>query len=201
MKDGLFIYIEDHVTLLLYSVVFGLLSALIYDAVRMVRTFLGCGIPYSDKTASIKLPLIGSKEKRKKRRFTEKLSELFLAVFDLLYMTALSCAAMIFFYTLSDGVVRWFAIFGAGFGFFAYMKTVGAVTEKFAGIILFTFETAFSYIVYFTVTPIRYIYGRTLKKLYISVCKKISDKKQRDYILKRLPVITSEITAEINSRE
>lgn len=169
MKNSLYVYIEDHITLLFESLVIGILLAVLYDVFRMIRTFLGCGIPIKNEYREYDLPLIGPIRKSKTKKRWQ--STVLLTLFDTVYSLLFTVSLLLFFYYTSDGVFRWFALAAIIFGFVFYMKTVGRLTKKTAEIILFSVLTILRYICYFTIKPILYTVSK-IKKLTIKIYNK-----------------------------
>ncbi len=141
---------------------FGLIAAAVYDAFRILRTFLGCGLQSHRAYSSLKLPLIGERRTEKRTLGNGKISNLLLIVTDALYGTVFAISITVFFYAYADGIVRWYTLSGVAVGFFVYMKTVGVVTKNAVGAIIFALETACRYIWYFAVKPFI-----LLKKTYV----------------------------------
>ena len=153
--------IGEHITLLCYSFFVGVFLGALYDAVRLLRTFIGLGIDYADSPVISRLtpPLIG-KRKRRERRGGRAAVTAAVFVFDILYMTAATAVTVIFVYHAYSGTPRGFAILGEAVGFIIYLGTAGRMTAALASYIFFAVDTAVRYAVFFTVTPIRYVFRR-----------------------------------------
>lgn len=208
MKNSLYVYIEDHIKLILFAFLFGVMLALTYDIFRIIRTFMGCGLKISGGYRKKELALIGAMKERKKIRFAKVYSFAALFFSDLLYSLMATVSVLIFFYYLSDGIVRWFAILSMGIGFWFYMKTVGFLTGKAAETILFVFITFFRYAFYFTVKPAVFAWGKfalLLKFVYmhtiVSYTKKHlhkrSEKKIKNYTEKTLSEKLKKLSDEV----
>lgn len=163
MKNSLYVYIEDQAALICYSFLLGLLLAVMYDAVRLLRTFLGCGLSYSENWDGIELPIIGTVKERKRKKRSAWIATLTVCVFDLLYMITASLTVILFLYAMYDGIVRSFSLISMATAFVIYQKTVGILTKNAAGAILFGLRVALRYIKYFTLTPILFISKRVAK--------------------------------------
>jgi len=55
---------------------------------------------------------------------------------DLIFFLPVSVLFLLFTFAFSDGIIRWFSVFGAGLGFFLYQNTVGKIVFFFADLIL-----------------------------------------------------------------
>ncbi len=156
------ISIGEHVTLLCYSFVVGAALGALYDAVRLLRTFLGLGINYADVPFLSRLtpPLIGRRKTRETKRIGKAAACVLVFVFDILYMLAATAVTVIFVYHAYSGTPRGFALLGECIGFVLYMKTAGRLTAAVASYIFFIAETLVRYIVFFTVTPVRFIFKK-----------------------------------------
>ena len=163
--------IGEHITLLGYSFLVGILLGALYDAIRLIRTFFGLGRDYRDSPviAAIDPPLIGKRNKRERGKTTKAAVTSAVFVFDMLYMLAATAVTVIFVYHAYSGTPRGFALLGEAVGFILYMKTVGRLTARAASYIFFAVDTALRYIVFLTVTPIKFIavrLARAAKKLW-----------------------------------
>lgn len=184
-----------------------------YDAVRLLRTFLGLGINYTEspKISQITPPIIGKKKPRESKLTGRAASYAVIFVFDMLYMTAATAVTVIFVYHAHSGTPRGFALFGEIVGFYLYMKTAGKLTAAVASYIFFFIDTAVRYIVYFTVTPLLFlarlvggaavrVYNATVKRAARAAVLKRSSSRERRYINKELQNMLDAI-AEAVARE
>ena len=205
--------IGEHITLLCYSFFVGAFLGALYDAVRLLRTFLGLGIDYADSSAISRIdpPIIGKRKKREQRRTGRAAVTAVIFVFDILYMAAATAVTVIFVYHAYSGTPRGFALLGELFGFYLYMKTAGKVTSAAASYIFFFSDTAVRYIVYFTVTPLMIIlkcvsklavkvYRVTVERAVRSVIMKKSSARERRYIDRELHKIFAD-AADAVARE
>lgn len=185
MKTDLRVFAETEIRLIVYAFFFGIAAAAVYDAFRILRTFLGCGLAAEKKYTQCELPLIGCQKPRRETRLGRRMSVILLNSVDLIYMLILAVAITVFYYSFADGIVRWYTLLGAVAGFYIYMKTVGAATKKAVGAILFILTTACRYIWYFGIKPfilLRKIYKKTFGRAYASLLMKRSDALTRKYI-------------------
>ncbi len=167
MGNSLFIELLFGAKIALYSLIFGAAAALTYDATRIFRTALGCGLNVTG--FECELPLIGRRERKNRAGAAstagKALKIALITAVDLLYMTVFTLAAVIFVYHFLYGIVRWYAA-GAALGFVLYMRTVGHLTAKAAGAIIFIVGAAKRYAVYFSLLPLKVV-GRMLRGAYI----------------------------------
>ena len=191
--------ISEHVTLLCYAFVIGAVLGALYDIFRLARTFLGLGIDYADSPllSRITPPLIGKRKKREAKRAGKVFTYAVIFVFDIVYMICATAVTVIFVYHAYSGTPRGFALAGEVIGFGIYMKTAGRLTAAAASYIFFGAETIIRYIVFFTVTPVRFIVGRisvlfaklyraTLKRAVTAVIRKRASARLDRYINKDL---------------
>lgn len=191
--------IGEHLTLLCYSFFIGVFLGVLYDAVRLIRTFFGLGIDYNDSPLIRRLtpPIIGKRKKRAGRATGRAAAAAAVFVFDIIYMIAATAVTVVFVYHASSGTPRGFALFGEAIGFILYLKTVGRLTASVASYIFFAVDTVIRYFVYFTVTPIKiaakYIrifacraFGATVWRAVRAVIVRYSLSREERYIDKRL---------------
>ncbi len=212
MKNDLYVYIEEQAALICYSFLLGILLALIYDAVRLLRTFLGCGLHYSENWNGIKLPIIGAVNERLRRKKSEWMATLTVFAFDILYMITASLTVILFLYAMYDGIVRSFSLISMTAAFVIYLITIGKITKKAAGAILFVLRVAIRYIKYFTLTPIVFIskrlakaichlYKITVGKTVSEIIKTRSSKLLDRYIIEASEQMKKEIDLAIERKE
>ncbi len=202
--------IGEHLTLLGYSLLVGVLLGVLYDAVRLLRTFFGLGIDYADSPFISRLspPLIGKRAKRERRGTKKAAVTAAVFVFDILYMTTATAVTVIFVYHASSGTPRGFSLLGEAAGFALYMKTVGRLTAKASSYIFFAADTAVRYALFFTVTPVKFIAMRSYalaKKLWCATGKRallcaasrLSSARVEKYIKNRLEKTLSSVAESI----
>lgn len=200
MKSDLRVFAETEARLIVYAFLFGLAAGAVYDLFRIMRTFLGIGLAAEKKYTECDLPLIGRQRKKEGVR-QGKLAKTLLFAADLGYMLIFAASVTVFYYSFSDGIVRWYTLLGVGTGFYTYMKTVGAVTKKAVGAILFTLTAACRYIWYFGVKPfilLKNIYLKTVGRAYTALLVKRSDALTEKYIEVTLKKKLDEIGSILN---
>jgi len=103
---------------------------------------------------------------------------LLVAAEDLLFWIPVTFSYLLFSFAMSDGVIRWFSVFGSICGFLLYLKTVGRVISFFTDAILRALRAI-----------LFWIYGKTLRPLGI-VFKKITN--SLSSVIKRTVIIGME---------
>ncbi len=207
MKSDLYVFAADEIKLVVYAFLFGIAAAAVYDIFRMIRTFLGCGLKSEKRFTECELPLIG-KQKQRKNKLGKHISDAILILLDLLYMLVFAVAITLFYYSYNDGIVRWYTLLGIAIGFFTYMKTVGVLTRKTVGTILFVFVTLCRYIWYFGIKPfilLKKIYTKTLGMAYGKLlCKRsavLTEKYMNVALTKKLDEISSAVRSDNAEKE
>lgn len=207
MKNDLRVFAAHEIKLVFYAFLFGIAAAAVYDVFRMIRTFFGCGLKSEKHFTEYALPLIG-KQKQHKNKLGKHISDAALILFDLLYMLAFAVSVTLFYYSYNDGIVRWYTLLGIGIGFFTYMKTVGVVTRKTVGAILFALVTLCRYAWYFGIKPfilLKKIYAKTLGRAYGRLlCRRsaaLTEKYIDEALTKKLDEISSVARADNAEKE
>ncbi len=204
--------IGGHIALLCYSFFVGLALGALYDAVRLLRTFFGLGIDFtvSPLLERVTPPIIGKRKKKERRAGRAAAATAAIFLFDILYMTAATAVTVIFIYHASSGTPRGFALLGEAVGFILYMKTAGKLTAAAASLIFFAVDTVLRYIVYFTLTPLRFVsralmralravYRATVLRAALAAAGKISSAREAQIINKRLKKTLGEIALSVGS--
>ncbi len=196
MGDDLYVYFGTQVKEIVYSFAFGLFLSLVYDTLRLLRTFLGCGLRFEPLERSFMLPLVGSMRSASKEKAPRTLlktaSDAAVFVFDIIYAVFAVTAILLFLYAVSDGIVRSYTVLAMAAAFILYMKTVALLTGGAAGAIIFIVRIIFTYTVFFTVRPIVFllkktialtavIYSVTVGRCIENRLEKLSVKKQNQY--------------------
>lgn len=196
MGDDLYVYFGTQVKEIVYSFAFGLVLSMMYDILRLLRTFLGCGLYFKPLERSVKLPLIGSLKSLPKeeapRTLLKTANETAVFVFDIIYAVFAITATLLFLYAVSDGIVRSYSVLAMAAAFVLYMKTVAVLTGNTAGAIIVIVRIIFAYTVFFTVRPIVFLFKKTIAltaviySVTVGRCiekrlEKLSVKKQNEY--------------------
>lgn len=186
MKSDLRVFAETELKLIFYAFLFGLAAAAVYDAFRILRTFFGCGLPWEKRYAETELPLIGRPKKRpEESKNAKRFAALILTASDFLYMLVFAAAITVFCYNFADGIVRWYTLLGAAAGFYTYMRTVGSLTKKAVGAILFVLTSVCRYIWYFGIKPfilLKKLYLKTIGRAYAAFLRKRGEALTEKYI-------------------
>lgn len=144
----------------LYALGLGACFGALYDVFRIGRVFLGIGVRDggNDRFDSLKLPLIGSRNDRRKNRRRHVIGDIVetAAVFtaDILYFAIATPAVAVFLYHANYGEPRLYLALCAALGFSAYYFTLGKLVMLASRTIVFIIRSALAYLVYFTVRPI-----------------------------------------------
>ncbi len=176
MKTDLHLYAERELLLIVYAILFGIAAGAVYDLFRIGRTFLGCGLKPDKRYSERELPLIG-RQKQSESKIGKGVSVVMLTLLDIVYMIVFAISITLFYYSVNDGIVRWYTLLGVGAGFYAYMKTLGVITKKTVGIILFVIACIGRYIWYFGIKPFRLlkkIYLKTIGAVYLKILRRRS---------------------------
>lgn len=149
--------------MVLYAAGVGAILGMIYDVFRILRI--------ATRPKENRLP----KPAGKRCRLLPAGNCLYAAsVFfeDILFSLIAGIVVSIFIFNINDGQIRWFALAGAGIGFFIYYQTVGRVVIAVADVILRILRRIVAALFTITVRPIGFLLGclgRTVIWLYMTV--------------------------------
>ena len=107
---------------LLYAAGVGAFLGIVYDIFRIVRI---ATTPTGEASAKGKMIRVGT-----------WLSDFLIFGEDILFSLIASVTVTVFLFNINDGKVRWFALVGAGIGFFLYYFTIGKIVFACAQTIL-----------------------------------------------------------------
>lgn len=167
---------EALASLYFYALLLGVFLGAVYDLLRITRVFLG--VHYSHRTAKrlqqLQLPLLKPKGKKRESR------ALGVVVFleDFLFCLFAGILLILLFYELNNGKIRYLAFLCAGAGFLLYRGTLGRLVMLFSEMIAFVLETAFRYMLFFFLFPLRYLIGK-LKKAIAAMRFSVAKKRQK----------------------
>ncbi len=196
MGDDLYVNFGSQVRVIVYSFIFGLFLSAVYDGLRLLRTFLGCGVRFKPGDGRIALPLIGQLgavgSKVRKRSLLKAANDITVFIFDIVYAVFAVVATLLFLYTANDGIVRSYSVLAIAAAFVLYMKTAAVLTGKTAGAIIFAFRVIFAYVLFFTVKPVAFIirkaaaaavlvYSVTAGRFILKWLTARENKKQKEY--------------------
>lgn len=167
------VYIKVQLLTTLYSSLFGVILGIIYDCFKIIRRFL-C-FQTSNKVVSIyekiRFPLISFKLSNETIKTKHKI---IYFIFDVLYFLFITPISLIFTYAVSDGIVRWYIILGATFGFAIYNLSVSKIILFVYEFIFCFFRIVLSYMSFFIKLP--------LNKIKICIFKILSKYKKKTSI-------------------
>lgn len=151
------ISVAEQLFALLYSVAVGALLGLMWDLVRLGRSFLG--LRNSSGILSLegkRLPLIGEMGRKTVRR-SGALADVFVFVVDLIYFVVASIVFCVFVFHANYGNGRWFLVAGCAVGFILWFFTLGRVVMALSDLFGFIIACLGAYIRFFLTLPIRLI--------------------------------------------
>ncbi len=182
------------------SLLFGIFLGILYDVVRILRMMFGVEyrqIKMQEKPKVV-LPYIQSFFDKIKHAPKEKSVKIFLCASDILYFLLAGGCYAVFLFAENEGIFRLFSLFALFFGFLAYYFTLGKVVMQLSKVILFAFQVAVAYLVFFFFLPIRYLYrgvvfiGRkTVLKIGLHFYKKYVTMKWKQYHQSYLKTLSS----------
>ena len=148
------------VLLAVYSLCFGVVLGVIYDIMRVQRVLLGAeyrGNKSKVDYRNIKLPIIKKKAYSEKfDRFFKSFLNIYIAVGDVLFVTACGAAVVLVAYAYNSGRVRVIIYLGLLFGFLAYYFTVGKIVMRLSQLIAFVVRSILVYCYEIISAPIRF---------------------------------------------
>ncbi len=157
------ISIENQLLTILNSVFLGLFCGVIYQFFKalelpLVRSYSSNFVlKNKDKTfGSIINPLCKEEKKNILKKFLQ-------ALLDVLYFITLTPLFAIFFYEMSNGIIRWYVFAFSLVGFIVFEKTIGKIIRKALEYIGFYLEILFSFILYKTQKALKRIFKRKPK--------------------------------------
>ncbi len=169
------ISIENQLLTILNSLFLGVMSGVIYQIfVIFELPFVRCysndfiAKKQAEDFVNIKNPL-----KNSKKNVVFKM--IMQAFFDFFYFLVLTPIYAIFFYKMSNGVVRWYVFFFSIVGFLIFQKTIGKILKNILQHIGFYFEVLFLYLIF--------IMKKTFKRFIKIKPKKKEIKRQNEKVL------------------
>ncbi|MBQ4510579.1 MAG: spore cortex biosynthesis protein YabQ [Clostridia bacterium] len=169
----------------LFSIIIGMYICSIYDCFKIIRNFINGEISHKLKNnvLKLKLPLINLKFKEKSlNRFQKAI----YIVFDLLFFICITPIMLIFVHDFSNGIVRWYIIIGATFGFVLHYFTISRFIVVIYECIAIFIKILISYLFFFIKLPISKLIIISKNKIIAYKMKKkakvkgIKEKKQVD---------------------
>lgn len=179
----------DQYILIIKFFIFGLISGVFYDIVRLSRVVLGIkhysGIPANAFckriTVNFKLP-----EFIKKRNRLLENSAVFIG--DLLYSLTVGLAFIVYLYYTNNCIFRWYILLSSALGFTAYYFTLGKLVMLVSEWIVGILKMTVIYIMAIILIPVRFVAKYTWAfAVYlwnVSIMKILSKLKRRRAIKK-----------------
>lgn len=149
------------VALLWNSMALGVLLGLVYDILRIRRIAFAPTASFGRAQAPIPLTAWDGKPQRRSVAGT-----LLLFVEDLLFAFFAAILFLLLFYSLQDGVVRWFAFAGAGLAFCLYRLTIGRLLMRLSDRIVWAVRTVLLWLWRRLVRPLLWVLLAPLRLLY-----------------------------------
>ena len=110
-----------------------------------------------------------------------------VALEDALFFLCVIVAILFFQFIFSDGVVRWFSLFGITAGFLLYLNTVGRILKRFSTLIIHTIKRILKFIYRLTLFPLIKVFKKITVCLFTQIKKLaiMEKEKRRKRSLKR----------------
>ena len=142
------ISIESQLLAIFNSFFLGILLGVIYQFFKafelpLIRNCYGDFDPKNK--AKLRKNTINHSKKGENKKILKKSLQVLL---DFLYFVAISPIYAIFFYEMSDGVVRWYVFAFSLAGFIVFQKTIGKIIGKAMDFIEFHLENLFAFFFY-----------------------------------------------------
>lgn len=128
------------------AALFGILLGVSYDAVRVLRIFLGLPAQRALPARLLALRFRYIRMDRAGERVGNRAHAAVLFVTDLLFAAGAGIAFTIFLYAYHDGAFRLFLLLSAALGFAAYLLTLGRLVYRVAGVIAFFLRVFLAYL-------------------------------------------------------
>lgn len=179
------ISIGSQLLIAVYSLLYGAVLGMVYDAFRIGRIFFGINYVnrFTGHIKGIKLPLIRNPMLNDATGKSQRYKNTVVFIGDILYFALITPPSMVFVYAFNNGNVRWYIFFGIIAGFAAYYFTVGKLVISVSEYIAFSVKVFFSYAAYFTVRPIKKAANFLFSKIRKAAC----------YIKSKMPKISIKI--------
>lgn len=171
--------ILDQLYVFCMSLIIGVALGALYDIVRMWRAFLGIRYvnKFTEKLKLLRLPLIKNPLLKEKKQ-NDRAQGILLFITDIIYFLIVTLIMIIFVYSVSGGVVRWFIFVGAMMGLLIYYFTIGKIVISVSEYIVFFVRIVWAYVVYFVTYPFLPIINK-IKRIFRRLKTKITEKIKR----------------------
>ena len=145
------------------ALILGVAFGALYDVFRVLKCLL-CVAKYGDKHRFAKI-------------YSKGVSDVFpgapggavsyvvTALFDVLYLSVVTVAFVLFLYAFNYGIFRWFILLSCFAGFFAYHFSAGRLLIKSVDAVSDLLRLVFNLLLYVLALPIKYLYF-AFRKIY-----------------------------------
>lgn len=175
------VYISKQLLCLLYSVILGAFSGLIYDFLKLIRA-----------VANNKITITKLKNKLydKKHLFINQIPiptessrahKIKMFFWDLLFFIILIPITAIFTYATSDGIARWYIFFGMSVGFILYYVLISRLTKYIYEPIIYLLILLKQYLK----LPFKVVFSKIQKRLSASKIKRRVKRKNKQNIKRK----------------
>jgi hypothetical protein len=175
-----FIVVSEQLTYILYSFIFGFVASFVYFGIKILRMTVGLG---PSKTSEVRLFRFVDRIKIPSVHCTNTaLQIIFIHLLDVVYLIICSISFCIFTFYFNHGRIRWYLLFAALIGFWAFYYSVGKlilfiskylvyIIKSFTKVILYGIIKIISFILrpaklFLSVVKLRLIHYRESKRLY-----------------------------------
>ena len=139
------------VLLAIYSLTFGLVLGVIYDIIRITRIIIGAESKLGEKwriLENAKLPIINKSVCfLKHSRITSAISNVYVAVGDILFASLCGACSVLIAYSYNSGKIRAVIFLGLLVGFLLYYNTIGRLVAAASALTAFVFRAFVTYVV------------------------------------------------------
>ena len=148
---------------------FGILLAVLYDVLRILRTLFGIetGGKVGDRLSRLRFPLLSSHcSKVRTGKSRARLLVALTVLLDFLYALFSGILLLLFVYWQNDGIFRLYYPIAAALGFLCYFYTVGRLFCAFTATLVFFLRILLGYLALFVRLPILFCL-RTLRRVAV----------------------------------
>ena len=141
-----FIVVSEQLTYILYSFIFGFAASFLYFGIKILRMTVGVSpcvmsdIKYIRCIDRIKIPGVHG--------FNAALEIIFIHLMDILYFVIVSISFCIFAFYFNHGRIRWYLIFAAFLGFWAFYYSVGRLILFISKYIVYIIKSFTKIVIY-----------------------------------------------------
>ena len=159
----------------LYAFLLGVGLGAVYDALRILRVFLGVSYSnrFSQQLKDVHLPLLPPRRATRPSRWLPVV----IFVQDVLFGVVGGVGIVILFYWFNNGKIRIPAILCALAGMLVYRVTLGRIVMLFSEVIAAITEWVFRYLFFFVTLPFRFLF-KGIRRAVGTVYRKIREKRR-----------------------